>query len=38
VQFHRARTFIFSAILAMATLLATVATAFADGSIIPFPR
>ena len=38
VQFHRARTLIVSAILATATLLATVATAFADGNNIPFPR
>ena len=38
MQFHRARPFILSTILAMATLLATVVTAFADGNGGPFPR
>ena len=38
VQFHRARTLIVSAILAAASLLATVATVLADGNNIPHPR
>ena len=38
VKFHRTRSFIVSTILALATLLATVATAFADGNGGPFPR
>jgi hypothetical protein len=38
VRFHRARTFIISAILAAATFLATAATVFADGNAGPIPR
>jgi len=38
VHFHRARTFILSAILAAASILATVATVLAEGNNGPIPR
>jgi hypothetical protein len=38
MRFHRARTFIVSAILASATVLATVATVLAESSNGPIPR
>ena len=38
MRFHRARTFIISAILAAATVLTTVATVIADSNVGPIPR
>jgi hypothetical protein len=38
VQFHQARIVLVSAILAIASIVATVATALADGGMPPIPR
>jgi hypothetical protein len=38
VHFHRARVLLMSAILSGVTILASVATALADGQPGPFPR
>jgi hypothetical protein len=38
MRFLRARSLAFSAIVAASAILATVATAFADGGPIPFPK
>ena len=38
MRFHRVRTLTISAILAVATLLAGVATALAEGGTGPIPR
>ncbi len=38
MQFHRARIIILSAILAIASIIATVAPALADGGMPPIPH
>jgi hypothetical protein len=38
VQFHRARVLLFSAILSLASVIVTVATALADNGAGPIPR